>query len=108
MSELQHQTDVEQAKAKLQQVAETKEGRKDPRAGETAPQVPRKPATDEKKIRPVTAKPKKKKSRWWIPVVAVAGTLVVALAVFLILARVAPDFIDSILYTPEELRIINY
>ena len=54
------------------------------------------------------AKPKKKKSRWWIPVVAVAGTLVVALAVFLILARVAPDFIDSILYTPEELRIINY
>ena len=61
MSELQHKTDVEQAKAKLQQVAETKEGRKDPRAGETAPQVPRKPATDEKKIRPVTAKPKKKK-----------------------------------------------
>ena len=50
----------------------------------------------------------KKKSRWWIPVVAVAGTLAVALAVFLILARVAPDFIDSILYTPEELRIINY
>ena len=33
---------------------------------------------------------------------------VVALAVFMILARVAPDFIDSILYTPEELRIINY
>ena len=37
--------------------------------------------------------------------VAVAGLL---LAVFLILADVAPDFIDSILYTPEELRIINY
>ena len=53
-------------------------------------------------------KPKTKKSRGWIPVVAVAGTLAVALAVFLILARVAPDFIDSILYTPEELRIINY
>lgn len=35
----------------------------------------------------------------------VAGLL---LAVFLILADVAPDFIDSILYTPEELRIINY
>jgi len=34
--------------------------------------------------------------------------VVVALAVFMILARVAPDFIDSILYTPEELRIINY
>ena len=50
----------------------------------------------------------RKKRRWWIPVVAVAGAAVLALAVFLILARVAPDFIDSILYTPEELRIINY
>ncbi len=46
--------------------------------------------------------------RWWIPVVATVGAVVVALAVFMILARVAPDFIDSILYTPEELRIINY
>lgn len=34
-----------------------------------------------------------------------AGVLIV---IFLILANVAPDFIDSILYTPEELRIINY
>ena len=48
------------------------------------------------------------KFRWWIPVAAVLGTAVVALAVFMILARVAPDFIDSILYTPEELRIIKY
>ena len=46
--------------------------------------------------------------RWWIPVAAVLGTAAVALAVFMILARVAPDFIDSILYTPEELRIIKY
>ena len=37
--------------------------------------------------------------------VAVAA---VALATFVILAQAAPDFIDSILYTPEELRIINY
>ena len=46
--------------------------------------------------------------RWWIPVAAVLGTAAVVLAVFMILARVAPDFIDSILYTPEELRIIKY
>ena len=44
--------------------------------------------------------------------VIVAGALVVALlavalGVFIILAHAAPDFIDSILYTPEELRIIN-
>lgn len=50
---------------------------------------------------------KRKKSRWWIPVVSVIGVAAVMLAVFLILAQVAPDFIDSILYTPEELRIIN-
>jgi hypothetical protein len=30
------------------------------------------------------------------------------IAVFLILCQVAPDFIDSLLYTPEELEIINY
>jgi hypothetical protein len=41
-------------------------------------------------------------------IIAVAALAVVALAAFLILARVAPDFIDSILYTPEQLRIINY
>ncbi len=57
---------------------------------------------------PLPAGGAKRRSRWWIPVVAVAGTAVLALAVFMILARVAPDFIDSLLYTPEELRIINY
>ncbi len=31
-----------------------------------------------------------------------------ALGIFLLLAHIAPDFIDSLLYTPEELRIINY
>ena len=61
MSELQHRTDLEQAKAKLQEVAETKEGRKDPRASEGVMPAPRKPAPEEKDIRPVKAKPKKKK-----------------------------------------------
>ena len=61
----QHQTDVEQAKAKLEDVAKNKEARKDPRAGVTNPPL-RKPATDdnnpvgEKKIRPVGKKPLKK------------------------------------------------
>lgn len=64
MSDMQHQTDVEQAKAKLQEVAETKEGRKDPRAGEQAPAPgPKKSVQGEKEkhIRPVDNKPKKKK-----------------------------------------------
>lgn len=63
MSELQHQTDVEQAKAKLEEVAATKEGRRDPRAGTGVNlPAPRKPVPEgEKEIRPVNAKPKKKK-----------------------------------------------
>lgn len=51
--------------------------------------------------------PEARKSRWWIPVVAAVALAAVLLAVFLILAQVAPDFVDSILYSPEELRIIN-
>ena len=39
---------------------------------------------------------------------SVIGLLLLALLVFLLLAQIAPDFIDSLLYTPEELRIINY
>ena len=68
------------------------------------------PRQDEDRIRPDAGQPvqSEKHFRWWIPVVATVGVVVVALAVFMILARVAPDFIDSILYTPEELRIINY
>jgi hypothetical protein len=64
MSE-QHQTDLEQAKAKLMDVEKNKEARKDPRAGVANPPL-RKPATDdsasagEKKIRPIDKKPLKK------------------------------------------------
>ena len=49
-----------------------------------------------------------RKSRWWLIPVIVIAVAVLALAAFLILARVAPEFIDRILYTPEELSIINY
>ena len=48
-----------------------------------------------------------RKSRWWIWPVAIVGAAAVLLAAFIILAHVAPDFIDRILYTEEELRIIN-
>lgn len=52
---------------------------------------------------------RRKASRlWWIIPLCLIAAAALALAVFLILAHVAPDFIDSILYTPEELRIINY
>ena len=47
-----------------------------------------------------------RKTIGWTIIVLAALTLT-ALATFMILAHTAPDFIDSILYTPEELEIIN-
>lgn len=49
-----------------------------------------------------------RRCRWWIAPVVVLSLAAVALGVFVILAHAAPDFIDSILYTPEELKILNY
>lgn len=46
--------------------------------------------------------------RLLIVLVVLAVLAVLALGAFLILAKLCPDFIDSILYTPEELRILNY
>lgn len=59
------------------------------------------------------AKPKTKRrrrvSKWvWLTPLLLIGLAALALAVFMILAQAAPDFLDTILYTPEELRIINY
>ena len=42
---------------------------------------------------------------WLLVLVAL---VILALIAFTVLARVAPDFVDSLLYTPDELRIINY
>ena len=42
---------------------------------------------------------------WLLVLVAL---IILALIAFTVLARVAPDFVDSLLYTPDELRIINY
>ena len=46
--------------------------------------------------------------RWWMLLLILLALLAVALLSFLTVAQVAPDLMDSILYTPEELRIINY
>ena len=54
---------------------------------------------------------KANKSAWRVALIVVASLLalaLVALGIFILLVHVAPDFIDSILYTPEELRIINH
>lgn len=54
-----------------------------------------------------TSKPRRR-VRWWIPFLLLLVIAAVALLAFIIVAQVAPDIVDSILYTPEELRIINY
>ena len=62
------------------------------------------PANDEQE-----AEPERKRAKWWLVLLLVLLTVaIIALAAFIILAQVAPDFIDSLLYTPEELQIINY
>lgn len=73
-----------------------------------------KPASDksDKVIKTMSGRFSKKKPNWqkvlkWSCIGAVLLTLTMLLA-FIALAHIAPDFIDSILYSPDELRIINY
>lgn len=73
-----------------------------------------KPASDksDKVIKTMLGRFSKKKPNWrkvlkWSCIGAVLLALTMLLA-FIALAHIAPDFIDSILYSPDELRIINY
>lgn len=72
------------------------------------------PASDksDKVIKTMSGRFSKKKPNWqkvlkWSCIGAVLLALTILLA-FIALAHIAPDFIDSILYSPDELRIINY
>ena len=60
---------------------------------------------------PLTEPAKKSRKGWkaliWTAV-AIAALAVTFIVGFVILAHIAPDFIDSILYTQEELEIINH
>lgn len=73
-----------------------------------------KPASDksDRVIKTMSGRFSKKKPNWqkvlkWSCIGAVLLALTMLLA-FIALAHIAPDFIDSILYSPDELRIINY
>ena len=73
-----------------------------------------KPASDksDRVIKTMSGHFSKKKPNWrkvlkWSCIGAVLLALTMLLA-FIALAHIAPDFIDSILYSPDELRIINY
>lgn len=73
-----------------------------------------KPASDksDKVIKAMSGRFSKKKPNWrkvlkWSCIGTVLLALTMLLA-FIALAHITPDFIDSILYSPDELRIINY
>ena len=70
----------------------------------TASAAPATPAT------PEAQKVRKRDGRRITRIAAacVVGTALLLLVIFIILSRTAPSFTDSLLYTPEELEIINY
>ncbi len=75
----------------------------------TEPVTPIQPETEPEQPRTEPAKKSRKgwKALIWTAV-AIAALAVTFIVGFVILAHVAPDFIDSILYTQEELEIINH
>lgn len=75
----------------------------------TEPVAPIQPETEPEQPRTEPAKKSRKgwKALIWTAV-AIAAFAVTFIVGFVILAHIAPDFIDSILYTQEELEIINH
>lgn len=75
----------------------------------TEPVTPIQPETEPEQLgkEPVKKSRKGWKALIWTAV-AIAALAVTFIVGFVILAHIAPDFIDSILYTQEELEIINH
>lgn len=75
------------------------------------PDVPVEQNNSKEPEQPRTEPAKKSRKGWkaliWTSV-AIAALAVTFIVGFVILAHIAPDFIDSILYTQEELEIINH
>ena len=89
------ETEVETAEEKVDAEEEQKE--------KVAPVVAEKPK------KPVVEKPKKSAGKKLLMTFIVLVVLaVVALGAFVAVARMMPGVFDSILYTPEELEILNY
>lgn len=118
-SELQpeQQTTVEesghQSENESQSVAEGEqenEPQQEPES-DNEPDVPVEQNNSNEPKQPRTEPAKKSRKGWkaliWTAV-AIAALAVTFIVGFVILAHIAPDFIDSILYTQEELEIINH
>lgn len=55
----------------------------------------------------VEAPVKKKKFKWWILLLWVVAIALALLGGFMLLAHFCPELVDKVLYTPEELDILN-
>lgn len=86
-----------------------KEPQPEPESGNELQPEPQVESDDSKQPRTEPAKKSRKgwKALIWTAV-AIAALAVTFIVGFVILAHIAPDFIDSILYTQEELEIINH
>lgn len=100
---------AEKAPAAAEAVAEEAPVEEQKPVVEEVPVVEKVPVVEEK---PVAAEEpagevRRRGRRWWIVAASVLAAAVLLLLAFVVLARIAPDFVDSILYTKEELDIIR-
>lgn len=103
-----HQSENEsQSEAEGEQENEPQQGPE----SDNEPDVPVEQNNSKEPEQPRTEPAKKSRKGWkaliWTAV-AIAALAVTFIVGFVILAHIAPDFIDSILYTQEELEIINH
>ena len=106
--ESDHQSENEsQSEAESEQENESQQ---EPES-DNEPDVPVEQNNSNEPEQPRTEPAKKSRKGWkaliWTAV-AIAALAVTFIVGFIILAHIAPDFIDSILYTQEELEIINH
>ena len=81
----------------------------EPPAAEEVPVAEEKPVVEQNPVavEAPAGKVRRRGRRWWIVAASVLAAAVLLLVAFVVLARIAPDFVDSILYTKEELDIIR-
>lgn len=71
--------------------------------------VTEKPVAPAVKAPAVSVEPERKGLHWSIiALIVLVAAALIFFGGFILLAHIAPDFIDSLLYTPEELQIINH
>lgn len=110
-NESQHDEESEQENEPQQTTAEEPEPQpeqmEEPKDSNNVEEVSATDVTEQPRTEPA----KKSRNGWkaliWTAV-AIAALAVTFIVGFVILAHIAPDFIDSILYTQEELEIINH